>query len=92
MEDDSKTVMTAPDAPSRKIWYQSTQEARKRRRGRWKMGQGESRISDLDNCLGQMRLRTQEEVAKILGISRQRVQQIERLALWKVRKLFKASI
>ena len=69
--------------------YSSTKEARKRRKKRWKLKENETRISAINNFLGRMRLRTQDEVGEILGISRQRVQQLERLALWKIRQKLK---
>jgi DNA-directed RNA polymerase sigma subunit (sigma70/sigma32) len=72
--------------PSRSINYESTKQARRRRRERWKRKPGETRVSSLKNFLGRMRVRTQEETAKILGISRQRVQQLERMAIWKIRQ------
>jgi DNA-directed RNA polymerase sigma subunit (sigma70/sigma32) len=72
--------------PSRKIKYQSTAEARKRRQARWKRNPDEPRISSLSSFLGRMRVRSQEEVARRLVITRQRVQQIERNALWKIRQ------
>jgi len=75
--------------PSRSIKYESTKESRKRRKLRWKLKPNESRISAINNFLGRMRLRTQDEVGEILGISRQRVQQLERLALWKIRQKLK---
>ena len=59
--------------PSRSIKYESTKQSRKRRKLRWKLKPKEPRISNVNNFLGRMRLRTQEETAKILCISRQRV-------------------
>jgi len=53
---------------------------------RCKLKPGEPRISAEGSFLGRMRLRTQEETAKVMGITRQRVQQLERLALWKIRQ------
>lgn len=46
----------------------------------------ESRCSALANPWSHLQVRTRSEVAKILNISRQAVHQLERRALWKIRR------
>lgn len=46
---------------------------------------GEAMLTASNSLLGAMAVRTQEEVAKMMGVSRQNVQQAERNALWKLR-------
>ncbi len=76
--------------PSRYIKYKSTQEARIRRRLRWKnVFLDEGRISSKINPFNYMLRLTQKETAEILNITRQRVQQIERNAIWKIRQKLK---
>lgn len=41
---------------------------------------------ELKDCMSYYEINTPDEVAKILGLSRQRVQQIERSALFKLRR------
>ena len=59
--------------------------ALKRRRDRWwRLRDGERRAHSLKG-LGMVTVLTQDEVAEVMGITRQRVQQIERNLLWKIR-------
>ncbi len=55
-----------------------------KRRERWRLKDGEPRAHN-PRGLAAITVLTQKEVAELLGISRQRVQQLERLGLWKVR-------
>lgn len=65
--------------------YPSTVEARRRRVTRQRRRPGEPRISALASFWFKLRRLTQQETADLLGISRQRVQQIERNAFHKLR-------
>jgi hypothetical protein len=51
---------------------------------------GEPRAND-SSSMGPLAIRTHQEVADIMGLSRQRVQQIERIALWKLRRALLAN-
>lgn len=59
--------------------------ARKTRLARWRLESWELRAHH-SKGLGAVTILTQEEVAEVMGITRQRVQQIERNLLWKLRR------
>ena len=61
-------------------------KASKQRRKRWKRKAGEPRISDRHHYLGRMAIRSQITVAKMMGLTPQRVYQLERNAIWKLRR------
>ena len=58
---------------------------RKPEMDRWKSIHNR-RPGEQKDCMQSLELRTPQEVANILGITRQRVQQIEREALFKLRR------
>ena len=56
---------------------------------RWKRKENEVYISNKNNPMNFLVLRTQKETGMILGITRQRVHQLERHAIYKIRQKMK---
>jgi len=67
--------------------YPSNRRYRAKRRQRYKLQPGEVRASNFKGPLGINAIRTMAEVAKEMGIHKSRVHQLERMALWKIRRL-----
>lgn len=66
---------------------QTKSEASMRRYDRWhRRDPSEPNMQSNESVLGMMALRTQQEVANMLGISRQAVHQLERRAIKKLRQ------
>jgi len=66
--------------------YPSSIRARARRRENLKLLPGEPHAQGKKSPRGQMAIRTMLEVAKIMGITKARVHQLERKAFWKIRQ------
>ena len=67
-------------------------EARTKKRLAIKKLPGEPNGNNYNKHIGFLAIRTMDEVAKIMGISKSRVHQLERYALFRIRKALKPYI
>jgi DNA-directed RNA polymerase sigma subunit (sigma70/sigma32) len=81
--------MNAPTVGKRKKRfneYPSSIKNRNKRRLRYKRLPGEPYGQNYNSPRGKLAIRTMAEVARILGIHKSRVHQLEKHAFWKIRK------